>query len=155
GDFFLVFLGIRPWDGKHHHLGRETFLAPVRWDEQGWPIVNDGEPIALRMQSSALPLSAPFDSFEETGTRDEFSSPRLSLTWNFIRNPHDRNWSLSARPGWLRLLGTRVSLNDIGSPAFVGRRQRHHRCRASALLDFDPSEGSEAGLTVRANEKNH
>jgi alpha-N-arabinofuranosidase len=47
-------------------------------------------------------------------------------------------------------------LNDIGSPAFVGRRQRHHRCRASTLLDFEPtSEGAEAGLTVRANEKNH
>ena len=52
----MVFLGIRPQGGYYwHHLGRETFLAPVRWDAQGWPVVNEGKPIALEMGVRGLP----------------------------------------------------------------------------------------------------
>ena len=51
GNWWMVLLGIRPQGGYYwHHLGRETFLAPVRWDAQGWPVVNDGKPIALDMR---------------------------------------------------------------------------------------------------------
>jgi alpha-N-arabinofuranosidase len=37
GTTWAVLLAIRPHGGRHHHLGRETFLAPVRWGEDGWP----------------------------------------------------------------------------------------------------------------------
>ena len=33
-----------------HNLGRETFLAPVVWDEDGWPVVGDHGRIALEME---------------------------------------------------------------------------------------------------------
>src|SRR5262249_36636400 len=150
---WIVFLGIRPWDGLHHHLGRETFLAPVAWAEGGWPVVNEQKPIALRMQSLELPPAHPFPP---PFWRDDFSSADLALPWNFIRNPSAKDWSLSPRPGFLRLVGSAVSLDDIGSPAFVGRRQQHHRCRASTLLEFDPERaGEEAGICARSNEENH
>src|SRR5690606_26235725 len=29
GDWWMVLLGIRPSTPRHHHIGRETFLAPV------------------------------------------------------------------------------------------------------------------------------
>ena len=70
GNWWMVFLGIRPQGGYYwHHLGRETFLAPVRWDAQGWPVVNEGKPIALDMQVRGLPAhptaAAPVrDDFE-------------------------------------------------------------------------------------------
>jgi xylan 1,4-beta-xylosidase len=153
GHWWMVLLGIRPWDGRHHHLGRETFLAPVQWNEAAWPVVNEGAPLAESMSTAGLPPSHPW---EPLPPRDDFSSDRLSFVWNFVRNPSDADWSLSARRGWLRLLGTAVSLDDVASPAFVGRRQQHYRCRASALVDFEPkSEKEEAGLVVRADEKNH
>jgi beta-galactosidase len=38
GSWWLVCLGFRPKGGNHHHLGRETFLAPVIWTQDGWPI---------------------------------------------------------------------------------------------------------------------
>src|SRR5262245_26506144 len=45
GNWWMVFLAFRPQGGFYwQHLGRETFLAPVRWDAQGWPVVNDGKP---------------------------------------------------------------------------------------------------------------
>ena len=40
GSWWLVCLGFRTQNGQHHVLGRETFLAPVAWNEDGWPVVN-------------------------------------------------------------------------------------------------------------------
>lgn len=175
GDLWLVFLGIRRWDQRHHHLGRETFLAPVTWSPDGWPVINGGGPIALEMQvdrplpgtavtgnsgrGKAADELAPAQALpaeHSVATHDEFNTDRLALAWNFLRNPRPGSWSLAARPGFLRLAGTSASLDAIGSPAFVGRRQRHFRARASALLDFSPGRpGQRAGLTLRANEDNH
>jgi alpha-N-arabinofuranosidase len=153
GSWWLVLLGIRPWDGAHHHLGRETFLAPVRWDRSGWPVVNEGRPLGLTMNGAGLPPAQPW---ETPSPRDEFSADRLGLAWNFLRNPSAADWSLSARPGFLRLLGNAHSLNEVGAPAFVGQRQRHLRCQVSALLEFEPQTAEqEAGLTLRSNEQNH
>ena len=78
------------------------------------------------------------------------------MEWNFLRNPRAEDWSLSHRPGTLTLHGSAVTLNEADSPAFVGRRQQHFHCKASALLTFDPqNDGEEAGLTVFMNERFH
>lgn len=41
GHWWLVALGVRSVNLKHH-LGRETILMPVTWDEAGWPVVGKG-----------------------------------------------------------------------------------------------------------------
>jgi alpha-N-arabinofuranosidase len=80
----------------------------------------------------------------------------LALDWNFVRNPHDGDWSLTERPGYLRLHGSAVTLSNRDSPAFVARRQTALACRASAELSFAPSnDNDEAGLAVRGNDANH
>jgi len=151
GDWWMVLLGIRRWDGKHHHLGRETFLAPVHWTEAGWPSLE--EPLSLEMGVERLPAPHPWPA---AAPRDDFGSAVLGLDWNFIRNPREGSWSLDARPGHLRLSGSNASLDDVGAPAFVGRRQRHFRASMRAALDFPASSSAErAGLTLRANEQNH
>jgi alpha-N-arabinofuranosidase len=153
GHWFMVMLGIRPAGGRFHHLGRETFLAAVEWDAAGWPVVNAGTPLRTRMVISGLPAPSPWAPLP---ARDDFEDTALDPRWNFLRNPNERDWSLSARRGFLRLHGNSVSLDDVGSPAFVGRRQQHHRARVSTLLEFAPNaEGQRAGLTLRANEANH
>jgi xylan 1,4-beta-xylosidase len=153
GTWWMVFLGIRPWDGAHHHIGRETFLAPVGWTTAGWPVVNDRLPIGLRMSAAGLPPQETPPGFV---ARDEFTATRLGFQWNLLRNPMASLYSLTERPGFLRLAGWRQSLGTQGSPAFVGRRQQHLRARISALVDFTPSmAGHEAGLSLRMNELNH
>jgi xylan 1,4-beta-xylosidase len=149
GNWWMVFLAIRPQGGYYwHHLGRETFLAPVRWDAQGWPLVNDGKPIALDMhvggpRGGSGPAPAP-------PVRDDFDGP-LGSAWNFLRNPVRASSSVTERRGWLTLHGTTVGLDqDKGiSPTFVGRRQQHLRARVAARLDFAPGrDGEEAGLVL-------
>jgi alpha-N-arabinofuranosidase len=152
GTWHAVFLGARP-NGYPpcYHLGRETFLTPVTWAEDGFPVFGDQGRVALEMDT-ALPLApAP-----KAPARDDFEADRLDLAWNFLRNPHPELYSLAERPGYLRLRGSAVGLDDAASPAWVGRRQRHFAVRAATCLEFSPqTEREEAGLVVRMNERHH
>ena len=104
-----------------HHLGRETYLAPVAWSEAGWPVVNGNGTITPRMQVKTLP---PDNAMDEPA-RDDFSAARLDLVWNSVRNLEAGRWSLKERAGWLRLKGSAFSLADAESaPVFLGRRQQ-------------------------------
>jgi xylan 1,4-beta-xylosidase len=146
GSTWAVLLGIRPSGGRYHHLGRETFLAPVTWGADGWPRMG---PLELRMMGPAA--TAP-----ETAAREDFDAPRLAPGWVFVRNPNARDRSLRQRPGHLRLWGSPLTLRDAGSPALVCRRQQHHDLVARTRLEFEPrAVNEEAGLCVRADEEFH
>jgi alpha-N-arabinofuranosidase len=145
GSWWIVFLAFRPQIYTHHVLGRETFLAPVRWDMNAWPVVNGNGTAALHMDVPTLPQVA----VPAPPVRDDFSAAKPGLEWNFLCNPHEENYSLTARKGYLRLRAATLTLNDIDSPTFLGRRQQHIRFRATAAVDFkNISEGAEAGLTT-------
>jgi xylan 1,4-beta-xylosidase len=150
--WWLVCLGIRPQGGRFHHMGRETFLAPFRFDENGWPVVNGNERLVSEMPAPRLREKA----WPRPQGRDEFNAGLMGLEWNYLRNPNEADYSLTARPGFLRLQGSAVRLTDTDSPTFIGRRQTDFNCRVSTLLEFDPGrEGDEAGLTVRQTDKYH
>jgi xylan 1,4-beta-xylosidase len=151
GSSWVVFLGVRPLRPKRHHLGRETFLARVHWDDDGWPSVGKHGTVELRERAPAL-RPQPFPAASK---RDDFDAPKLAPAWMFVRNPEPKAWSLRARPGFLRLRGTPTTLAEIGSPAFVGRVQPEFSARVRARLEFEPSGADEAGLVVRANEDFH
>jgi xylan 1,4-beta-xylosidase len=150
--WWLVCLGIRPQGGRTHTIGRETFLAPVKWSDDGWPVVNGNGTLELSMPTPGLTAHP----WPEPPKRDDFKGDKLALVWNFVRNPHDGDWSLAERPGYLRLHGSAVSLSDKDSPALVCQRQTAPGCRASTRLTFEPaSDNEEAGLTIRGNDANH
>ena len=152
GNWWMVFLAFRIADGEYHHLGRETFLAPVEWSEEGWPIVNGNANIELTMESNKISTAQVLtEDFE-----DNFQASTLNYQWNFIRNPYENMYSLTEKKGYLRLYGSEISLNDADSPTFVGKRQQHFNCSVTTLLDFNPEKkNEEAGLTVFMNEKHH
>jgi xylan 1,4-beta-xylosidase len=166
GNWWVVFLGIRPnghW--SCHHLGRETFLAPVAWTAEGWPApgrlahqgpalheVHSAEQVALEMEGPDL---APH-SWPAKAPRDDFNAPAFGLSWNFLRNPRPEDASLSERKGWLSLKGSAVSLNEADSPAWVGCRQEHFEVNVTAKMEFGPgADNEEAGLVVWMNERHH
>ncbi|MBN1790453.1 MAG: glycoside hydrolase family 43 protein [Bacteroidales bacterium] len=152
GSWWMVFLAFRKAGGDFHHLGRETFLTPVTWNEQGWPVVSADDIVSPDIKVKTLPLV----SVARPLVRDEFDKSQLNLCWNFLRNPDPATWSLAERPGFLTLAGNSVTLDQSSSPAFVGRRQQHFNCTATAKLEFEPSaEGETAGITVLMNEKHH
>jgi alpha-N-arabinofuranosidase len=49
-----------------------------------------------------------------------------------------------------------VTLDDLDSPAWVGRRQQHFSCHFSVGIDFEPTAlNEEAGITVFMNNRHH
>jgi xylan 1,4-beta-xylosidase len=149
GSTWAVLLGVRPTGGRHHHLGRETFLAPVRWEADAWPRMG-----LLELRMEGPPLRRRRRTVPPR--RTEFRPPRIPPEWAFVRNPSPRSWSLSERPGFLRLWGTAATLSDVASPALVCRRQQHLAVTARARLTFDPLVPNEqAGICVRASDEFH
>jgi len=133
-------------------LGRETFLAPVRWDKNAWPVVNGNGTIDLNMDVPTLPLQP----YPEVSYSTNFNEDKLGFEWNYLRNPRNENYSLNERKGFLRLKATPISLDDIDSPTFVGRRQEHINFTSNVVMDlFDAHEGDESGITVFMNNKSH
>src|SRR5574344_1597092 len=51
GSWWMVMLGFRVQSGAHHLLGRETFLAPVEWNSEGWPVVNGNGTVNIDMSN--------------------------------------------------------------------------------------------------------
>jgi len=152
GSWWTVFLGFRPATRMAHHLGRETFLAPVTWSEDGWPVVNGTGTVTPHMQVKTLPQTAWFES-----ARDDFSSARLDLAWNSVRNLEAARWSLKERTGWLRLKGSAFTLADAETPpVFLGRRQQFLDSEMETEVDFTPRRaGEEAGVALRMNDRHH
>ena len=149
--WWMVFLGVRHNSYPLvHHLGRETFLAPVTWSDDGWPVINGGKPVSLAMETASALVAEPQ---RHPPVRTDFTGDALELYWNFRRNPAEGSWSLQDRRGWLGLRCLPASLDDVASLAFIGRRQQHFSCTAAARLEFAPAgDNEEAGLTVLMNE---
>jgi xylan 1,4-beta-xylosidase len=147
GQWWLVFLAFRPVGGWYwHHLGRETNLAPVTWDADGWPVVNGGRPvgpeIAVEQGLSEHPYPPP-------PVRTAFDGP-LGPEWNHLRNPQRESYAVES--GALVLRGAATTLGEAASPTWVGRRQEDLDCTVRTLVDFSPSrDGEEAGLSVYMN----
>ena len=153
GSWWMVFLAFRNSAGQWHHLGRETFLAPVTWDSDNWPVVNGNGTVNINMKVKTLPQKGVNDL---SMIKYNFNDPELSPDWNYLRNPDITAYSLNARQGWLKITGSRFSLDSSASPSFIGRRQQDYKCTVKTKMNFSPDEaGQKAGLTVIMNNDFH
>lgn len=152
GSWWMVCLAFRPAKGRFHIMGRETFLAPVVWTENSWPVVNGNGTIDLEMKVKTLPQIPVKKEFK----RMEFDDSKLGFDWNYLRNPVRENYSLTEKKGFITLKATEVGLDWADTPTFLGRRQEHFNFEASTEMEFNPSgEKDEAGLTVLMNNGHH
>ena len=115
GSWWLVFLAYRNFGGSYHHLGRETYLAPVEWKKGEWPVVNGGNPIDTLMNATTLtkhkmPHAQPLD----------FSRGDLGPEYIHIQNPILENYIFKGNKLVLKGHGS-LSVNN--QPTFVGKRQ--------------------------------
>ncbi|MCI1683713.1 MAG: glycoside hydrolase family 43 protein [Bacteroides sp.] len=151
GSWWMVCLAFRPQSGSHHLLGRETFLAPVRWDKNAWPVVNGDGTISLQMNVPTLPQSPETKKI----TRIEFNKGKLGPEWVYLRNPKPENY-LTTSEGTLRLKATPIHLKDLDSPTFIARRQEHIFFTASTSVKLqDAFVNDKAGITVFMNNHSH
>jgi len=87
---------------------------------------------------------------------DGFDSERLPFSFNFLRTPRETWWSLTERPGFLRLHLRPVFLGEQENPCFIGRRQQHMTFTVTTELSFSPDgEGQAAGLALLQSDAFH
>jgi xylan 1,4-beta-xylosidase len=159
GDWWAVFLGCRPYapcEQGFYNTGRETFLAPVRW-QNDWPVI---DPEHENVQYSyELPVQPSGQATEPAYSgnfvfRDEFAESTLRGDWVFLRTPREKWYSLTDRPGSIAMRLRPETCSQPANPSFIGRRQSHARGAASVSLDFQPKTDREkAGLLVFQNER--
>lgn len=148
-SWWMVFHGYRNISDKVHHiLGRETCLAPVTWPKNGWPVVNGNGTVTENMTCETLPLQ-PFTAIP---AKTNFDEKTLGLEWNYLQYPVETNFSLTERPGFLRLKGAPETISTSHTSTFVGRRLTGFYFTATTQVEFNPkTENEEAGMVLVNN----
>lgn len=173
GNWWLVFLGIRRFShALLHNLGRETFLAPVSWDEDGWPVVGyNGNGTIELIMDAPLPGADCADTLantridEKTGlpmlfadhsVNIDFHSSKPDKRLQFTRNPDMSHYIFNSSDGTLTLTGTDITLNEPGkSPTILSFKQPEFTTTLTACLNIDKSDAGRAGVAAYYNNDYH
>ena len=86
-------------------FGRIDYLEPVQWRDE-WPLIGApvaGETYGQPVRTASLPIKVSPARWPHLQDSDEFAGPMLGVQWEWNHNPEAAAWSLTARPGWLRL----------------------------------------------------
>jgi xylan 1,4-beta-xylosidase len=153
GETYLVFLCGRPLRNRGRcTLGRETAIQPMTWGADGWLRTTDGQ--GLAQTTAPAPLGLAPHPFPALPVREHFADTpaKRPLAFQWLRSPYpDELFSLTARPGHLRLYGR----ESIGSPfrqSLVARRQQAHCYSAATAIEFEPEHYQQtAGLVCYYN----
>ena len=134
GTWWAVFLGIRPVSyPMRHHLGRETYLAPVTWTADGWPSIGFEGRVEQVMDSPqrGMPMAC-----KAVQRRFRSCLPRFGL--GLLRNPLPGSWSLQEHPGYLRA-GQPIVIERRGIPCFCRATIKPLFLQYIRALDFEPA----------------
>lgn len=159
GRWWAVFLGCRPYsEGRYFTTGRETFLLPVTWTEDGWPtILPPGERVPAALAGPAAPHEKPAAYLNGNYTwTDNFSGPALDPLWIMLRAPGHPWWRIDTEAGKLHVTPLPATLAGREHPALLARRVQHARFSTRIQVASLPSEENvSAGLALFQAEKNH
>jgi xylan 1,4-beta-xylosidase len=150
GETYMAYLCGRPLRNRGRcTLGRETAIQKMVWNEDGWLRTLDGQGIPT-LETPAPKL--PTHPFPAAPVREDFDRPELPLDFQWLRTPYpDEIFSLTARPGHLRLFG-RETIGSLFRQSLVARRQQAHCFSASTVVEFEPEHFQQlAGLTCYYN----
>jgi len=130
-------------------LGRETAIQRMVWGEDGWLRTEDG--LGTAQVISAAPELVE-QKWPSSPVRYEFDSRVLPIEFQWLRSPYPEElFSLSARPGYLRLFG-RESMGSLFKQSLVARRQQAFCYTAMTSVEFEPEHYQQsAGLVCYYN----
>ncbi|WP_028514781.1 family 43 glycosylhydrolase [Ruminococcus flavefaciens] len=127
----------------HGAVGRIPVLVPVNW-QNDWPMmgVNGKAPLTLDLGTTKGTDVAGDDSFDYT-TND------LALEWSWNHNPDNSAWSVTERPGWLRLKNKNMASHLLNARNTLTMRTEGPACSSYIKLDASNMKpGDYAGLSA-------
>lgn len=128
-------------------VGRIPYWVPVKWENE-WPVPGiDGkvpEQLNLPASKGLSPGIVTSDEFKR-----KKGAPALPLAWQWNHNPDNRNWSVSKRPGFLRIITGRTDSSLLQARNTLTQRCYGPQSAASTALDVSQmKEGDCAGLVL-------
>jgi beta-xylosidase len=128
-------------------VGRIPYLVPVKWVD-GWPVLGEQgkvpEALDLPVSQGLIPGIVTSDEFDR-----KKGQPALPLAWQWNHNPDNRLWSVTARPGYLRLTAGRIDTSFVQARNTLTQRTVGPECSGSTALDVSSMKaGDFAGLAV-------
>jgi beta-xylosidase len=128
-------------------VGRIPYLVPVKW-EDGWPVlgVNGKVPETLNLPASKGLIPGIVNSDEFNRKKGE---PALPLVWQWNHNPDNSLWSVTKRPGYLRLTTGRIDTSFLSARNSLTQRTIGPVCTGSTSLDVsNMKDGDFAGFAL-------
>jgi xylan 1,4-beta-xylosidase len=150
GETYVVHLCGRPLRNRGRcTLGRETAIQKMTWGEDDWLRTLDGQGLPT-LETPAPGL--PEHRFPPQPSREDFNTAQLPIDFQWLRTPWPEElFSLTARPGFLRLYG-RETIGSLFRQSLVARRQQAHCLSAATVVEFEPQHYQQsAGLVCYYN----
>ena len=124
--------------------GRVLTLMPCTWKD-GWPMLGD--------ENGKIPavMGKPVAGYDggEIVSSDEFDSDKMNIDWQWNHNPINDAWSLTERPGFMRLKTSRVVPNLYVAPNTLTQRMEGPECKGIVKMDISKmKDGDVAGLSA-------
>lgn len=127
-------------------VGRIPYLAPVTWEDD-WPVIGVDGVVpdtlwSLPKNEGLIPGIVNSDDFSrEEGDR------ALPLVWQWNHNPVDEYWSLSERPGYLRITNHRAGDTFVYTQNTLTQRTIGPKSTGEIAIDVSNMKNGEvAGL---------
>lgn len=150
GQWWMVHLAFRQQDQwrPFHQLGRETFLEPVFWDEDGWfRVGTDGTSrAAYKVEEGRCEAYHSAEYPKERWALDK----RRAI---YVRRPDYQNYRYGEK-GCFALKGTDAKLQSLGNVTFLGMRQQEFETEFGVKIYGQTMlEGQHAGITAYMSER--
>ncbi|WP_276483423.1 glycoside hydrolase family 43 protein [Paraflavitalea pollutisoli] len=154
GNTYAIFLACRPYEGDYYNTGRETFIAPVQWKDE-WPVINPDHTEVQYQYTARFPEVKQAGALPQSGN---FSyTVQFAKSWDpsllYLRSVDSHAFKRDKKG--LSLLLKPATVQEMGVPSFVGKRQQHLYASAETELRFAAAaEHEKAGFMVYQAE-NH
>ena len=151
-------------------VGRIPWVMPIHWSD-GWPMFGDDDtglhltrggpkPIEGDFELKSVVTSDEFDNDAKKPTYNDapltpaleeyaYNGSNLKLAWQWNHNPDNRYWSLTERPGWLRLTTGQMATNLLDARNTLTQRTIGPVSSVQTKLDVsNMKNGDRAGLAL-------
>ena len=152
GEVYLFYHTARPFVPELRcTLGRETAVQKMRWTEDGWLRMDEGnlarvETVESSLPECPMPKIPDFDDFDSGELGNWYYAPRI-MPQSFA--------DVKARPGYVRIRGqeARTSLNRV---SILERKLTSVYARITTKMEFEPEVYQHsAGLIIYYDNMNY
>ncbi|MDR0939026.1 MAG: glycoside hydrolase family 43 protein [Mediterranea sp.] len=159
GEYYAVFLAVRPNEKGRVNTGRETFILPVDWTGT-YPVFDNGlipmEP-KLKLPEGVTNLTGKEGYLPNGNFRvdEAFASLPLDYRWIGLRGPREDFISLR-KGGGLQITPFAVNMKAALPTSTLFWRQQHRDFSFSTTLEYKPKSAVDlAGIACVQGERFH